>query len=229
MLHTLTSAIARDWPDKTLTYAALGLVAAAALDPDWDETLDPIVDVLRTWTPASARWAWFRARLDYDNGRVPEALIRAGAHIGDQRMIDNGAEMLHWLDGVCRHGDMYRFPGHHGLSDIRELDRSGDEQPLEASALADAHHAWHCLRGDRASLPAIERAWTWFLGNNRLGEPLVDLHTGAGNDGLRESGVNRNCGAESTIAAHRCALTYRASRATSLTTEHEGSVSRVRA
>ena len=83
---------------------------------------------------------------------------------------------------------------------------SGDEQPLEASAIADAQLAWFSLSGEEASIAAIDRAWTPFLGNNRLGEPMVDETTGAGYDGLGASGSNKNSGAESTIAFHRCRI-----------------------
>ena len=97
-----------------------------------------------------------------------------------------------------------------GLTDVKELRWSGDEQPLEASALADAQAAWFRLSGESDAARAVERAWSWFLGNNRLGEPIIDLHSGAGRDGLGSHEVNRNCGAESTLAAHRCASTWRA-------------------
>ena len=46
------------------------------------------------------------------------------------------------------------------------------------------------------------------LGNNRLGGPVVDVSEGAGFDGLGATEVNKNRGAESTMAAHRCWSTY---------------------
>ncbi|HZX56251.1 MAG TPA: hypothetical protein VFE86_16310, partial [Ilumatobacteraceae bacterium] len=89
---------------------------------------------------------------------------------------------------------------------------SGDEQPIEAAAMADAHLAWLLLSGDSQSADAVERSWSWFLGSNRLAEPVIDLRTGASCDGLGEHTVNANCGAESTISAHRCWRTYRIAR-----------------
>ena len=41
----------------------------------------------------------------------------------------------------------------------------------------------------------------WFHGRNDVGVALYDPDTGAGYDGLEPDGVNRNCGAESTLAA----------------------------
>ena len=49
-------------------------------------------------------------------------------------------------------------------------------------------------------LSAFCRANDWFHGQNSLGQPLVDVACGACCDGLQASGVNRNQGAESTLA-----------------------------
>jgi glycosyltransferase involved in cell wall biosynthesis len=208
MLDQLAPAVMPTWPTKSLAYAALGLVAASQVDPTRDNDLDRILDQLRTWEPsADVAWPWFESRLTYDNARVPEVLLRVGHHTADPKLVDHGAAMLEWLDRVCRQGEHYRFPGHRGLTRTTELNWSGDEQPLEASAIADAHLAWFRLSGEKTSIAAIDRAWTWFLGNNRLGEPMVDETTGAGFDGLGACGSNKNSGAESTIAFHRCRIT----------------------
>ena len=93
--------------------------------------------------------------------------------------------------------------------------------------MADAHEAWYRVSGEPTSLAAIERAWSWFLGNNRLGEPLIDLARGAGCDALGTDRVNRNRGAESTIAAHRCAITNAAAHGSPVTTSTQDQVARI--
>jgi hypothetical protein len=213
-MDTLAPAISPDWPTRTIAYAGLGLVAAAQADPARAEDLDRIRSVLAKWqAPDDPAWDWCEDRLSYDNARIPEILIRAGHALDDREMVRNGAAMLHFLESVCRQGPVYRFPGCRGLTDIKGINWSGDEQPLEAAAIADAHLAWYQVSGDPASVTAIARAWGWFLGENRLGEPLIDIETGAGFDGLGTRNVNRNRGAESTIAVHRCAMAYAAVRA----------------
>ncbi|HEX6659811.1 MAG TPA: glycosyltransferase, partial [Ilumatobacter sp.] len=215
LMDTLAPAVAHDWPTRTLAYAGLGLVAAATADPSRAEDLDRIRPVLHEWkAPDDPAWDWFEARLTYDNARLPEVLIRAGHRLDDGELVRNGAAMLQWLESVCRQGRHYRFPGCRGLTDAKGVNWSGDEQPLEGAAIADAHAAWYQVSGDPASLSAIKRAWGWFLGDNRLGEPLVDIESGAGFDGLGTRSVNRNRGAESTIAVHRCAMAYAAVTAT---------------
>ena len=56
------------------------------------------------------------------------------------------------------------------------------------------------LLGDEEYLAAFRRAHGWFHGQNSLQQPLVDVRCGACCDGLQASGVNRNQGAESTLA-----------------------------
>ena len=73
-----------------------------------------------------------------------------------------------------------------------------DQQPLEASALVDAELAALTATGDGRRLRLAERAFSWFVGGNTLDAVLV--RDGGCCDGLSEREVNRNMGAESTLA-----------------------------
>jgi hypothetical protein len=75
-----------------------------------------------------------------------------------------------------------------------------DQQPIEAVTMAEAALAAFEQHGDEEYLDAFGRSYGWFHGENSLHKPLVDIHSGACCDGLQASGVNRNQGAESTIA-----------------------------
>ena len=217
----LSPALAATMPRRTLTYATLGLCAAGAdRDTDLARPFEQAIETLLTWVPDDdPTWCWSEPRLTYDNARLPEVLIRVGAQIGGIDLIERGAAMLRWLDDLCLSGEHYRFPGHLGVDNHRSVRWSGDEQPLEATAMADAHQALWMIDHDPAHRAAIDRSWSWFLGNNRLGQPVGDLPFGACYDGLGHLEANFNCGAESTIAFHRCALTREAHRASSLLIE----------
>jgi len=75
-----------------------------------------------------------------------------------------------------------------------------DQQPVEAVTMADAALAGFALLGDERYLATFRRAYAWFHGQNSLHQPLVDGHCGSCCDGLQRSGMNRNQGAESTLA-----------------------------
>ena len=68
---------------------------------------------------------------------------------------------------------------------------------VEALALA-----WTAT-GDERYRRLCGRAFTWFHGVNRFGSPLYEPATGACHDGLGRTGVNANCGAESTLAYYQ--------------------------
>ena len=81
-----------------------------------------------------------RRRLAYDNARIPEALIAAGAALGHDQLVAAGLRLLEWLVTIETRDDHYSFtpsgagPGEH---------RPGyDQQPVETAAMADA-----CARG----------------------------------------------------------------------------------
>ena len=84
-----------------------------------------------------------------------------------------------------------------------------DQQPVEAVTMAEAAMAGFTLLGNEKYLAAFQRAYGWFFGRNSLHEPLVDVRCGACYDGLQPSGVNRNQGAESTLAYLWTELNYK--------------------
>jgi hypothetical protein len=66
--------------------------------------------------------------------------------------------------------------------------------------MAEAAQAAFALVGEEKYLASFRRAHGWFHGRNSLKRSLVDVRSGACCDGLQASGVNRNQGAESTLA-----------------------------
>ena len=64
----------------------------------------------------------------------------------------------------------------------------------------------YAATGDPEHALRAQRAFDWFLGRNRLHQPLYDFATGGCSDGLGEETTNDNQGAESTLAVHRSAL-----------------------
>ena len=59
--------------------------------------------------------------------------------------------------------------------------------------------AWRCTE-DQIWLGEAHRAFLWFMGDNDLRLPLIDMRTGGCHDGLQPDRVNQNQGAESTLA-----------------------------
>jgi glycosyltransferase involved in cell wall biosynthesis len=151
---------------------------------------------------------WFESYLSYDNARLPEALIRAGAMLKAPGLISDGIAALSWLCGR-QTGPLGHFLPVATVDFGRPLDAKSlfDQQPVEAAATLDACEAAWALTGDRRWVEEAERAYAWFLGANTLGAPLVTAD-GDCFDGLTWAGPNVNQGAESVLSLQlgTCAL-----------------------
>jgi hypothetical protein len=205
---------------RTDAYAVLGL---AKLDPDrLDESarafLAAGLDRLRAAfeTTASEGWLWFEHALAYDNARLPQALIAGGTALGRPDDVASGLESLQWLGDESGLGDgLLRLTGHLGRKRGQPAPPGGDEQPLEAAAFVEGELTAFDVTGDEEHGVRAHVAFDWFLGRNHLNRPLYDFATGGCSDGLGGDDVNRNQGAESTLAFHRAALLLDAAALTS--------------
>lgn len=153
---------------------------------------------------------WPEQRLRYANGALCEALIAGGQALQQQDAIDSGLTMLRTLLRLETNSSGFLSFVGPGGRDRSDPERSGDQQPIEPAAIADA-----CLRAaavtrDEHWLAESLRIWAWFTGENDVGIAMFDPITGAGYDGLEPAGRNENRGAESTLAAlsaFQCART----------------------
>ncbi len=204
IVATLTEGVDLDSPaPRANAFGVLGTCAAIHhLGPS---TPNRIVDALhgflnRVPGPASEGWRWPEARLAYANGRLPEALLAAGATLGEDTLVEQGLLLLDWLVAVERSESGFSFTPVAGRGPT-DTGAGFDQQPIEAWAMADACSRAAWITGDDEWSEHTAAAAEWFLGSNDLGVALYDPETGAGYDGLHRDRVNANRGAESTLAA----------------------------
>ncbi len=152
----------------------------------------------RTATPD---WPWFEEILSYDIARLPQALIAACRESGNARALEVGLHALGWLVTVqTAPQEHFRAVGSNGFYRKGHERARFDQQPLEASATVGACLEAYRVTQDPAWMTAARSAFEWFLGRNDLGQDLYDPATGGCCDGLQEDRINRNQGAESTLA-----------------------------
>lgn len=147
-------------------------------------------------------WAWFEAVLGYDNPRLCQALLEAGAALGETEWLAAGIETLEWIatkqtaaNGTFRPIGSESFGREQAYLPF-------DQQPLEAQAAIDAARTAYEVTGDPKWPQHANAAWEWFFGSNDRGVRLADLRTGRCRDGITPRGANENCGAESILAFH---------------------------
>lgn len=187
---------------RAMTFAALGVgevVLAGNHDPRLTALLRDAVAMIPAPAPSLA-WAWPEPGLRYGNGSVAEALIIAGAALGDAGLIERGLAALTFLVETETRDGHFSVTGTGGRT-VDNLGPQFDQQPIELAAIADAAARAFDVTGEPHWARTVQLAWEWFLGNNDSGVMMIDPDTGAGYDGLTATGRNENRGAESTLAA----------------------------
>jgi glycosyltransferase involved in cell wall biosynthesis len=150
---------------------------------------------------SSAEWKWFEQSLSYDNAKIPHALIVSGRGLANEKMLTSGIDSLQWLT-AAQTSSRGRFQPV-GTDKIFERGTSKpvfDQQPIEAYSTVSACLEAYRTTKDRHWYDEAKKAFQWFLGANDLGIPLYETANGGCYDGLHVDRVNRNQGAESTIA-----------------------------
>ncbi|MBE7506705.1 MAG: hypothetical protein HS101_10520 [Planctomycetia bacterium] len=145
-------------------------------------------------------WSWFESHMTYANAVLPHALFVAARHWPDEPFLDVAKASYTFLDYETTSKNFFQPIGNNGWYPHGETKAVYDQQPIEAVTMADAALAAFGLVGEDKYLASFHRARDWFHGRNSLGLPLVDARSGACRDGLHSSGMNRNQGAESTLA-----------------------------
>ena len=152
----------------------------------------------RTATPD---WPWFEEELSYDNAKLAHALILIGRATAQKPVFDRGIQTLRWLVQLqTSENGHFRPIGSNGFFRRGGPRANFDQQPVEAQAMMSA-----CLEAYRSTSDSwwyehAQRAFDWFIGWNDLGLDLYSPSTGGCRDGLHVDRVNRNQGAESTLA-----------------------------
>ena len=200
---------------RSLRAQAYVILAWGHLSTSGVTDLEPVEDV--AWSAAqrlvecyhrSQRpdWPWFESRMTYANAVLPHALFVAARCWPEEDFLDVARESFDFLDRETTIDNVFWPVGNSDWYPRGEEKSPYDQQPVEAVTMADAALAGFALLGEMGDagaekhLAALRRAHAWFHGRNSLRHSLVDVHCGACYDGLQRSGVNRNQGAESTLA-----------------------------
>lgn len=160
--------------------------------------IKPIVDA---WEQNShADWKWFEKTMTYDNGILPLALLHAAEVTGNETWKTIGLESLAFLEEVTMSQGYFTPVGNDGWYTEGGECPVFDQQALETMAMVLVYQQAHALTGNRGYLQKMFTCYKWFLGENTLRISLYDAETHGCCDGLEKDGLNRNQGAESTLA-----------------------------
>ncbi len=145
-------------------------------------------------------WHWFEEKMTYDNAILPLALLSHYQITADEESLAIGMESMDYLTEKTMFNGYLTPVGNDGWL-FKDQDMAAyDQQAIETMAMVlmyfNAYEITHNLKYIRQ----MYTSYQWFLGENSLRLPLYDYETKGCGDGLQTYGVNRNQGAESTLA-----------------------------
>ncbi len=146
-----------------------------------------------------ANWQWFEDELTYDNAVLPHALFIASRVLG-QKYLDVADKTCRFLLEETFDSDHFSYVGCKGWYRQTGTKALFDQQPIEAASSVMMLRAAYDATLDHRFLSLQRKAFDWFLGENDLRIPVYNFRTKGCHDGLMQSGLNANQGAESTLS-----------------------------
>ncbi len=145
-------------------------------------------------------WNWFESLLAYDNGILPLALLHSAQILNDPKITESAIESMDFLTAHTLKDNYLSIIGNEKWYK-KEGERSVfAQQPIDAMAMVLMYHQAYLAIKDKDYLDKLYISFLWFLGENDLRMSLYDFETNGCCDGFESYGVNRNQGAESSLA-----------------------------
>jgi glycosyltransferase involved in cell wall biosynthesis len=149
---------------------------------------------------ASSEWQWFEEKMTYDNAILPLALLHSYEITSNEKVKMIALESMAFLDKLTLSNGYLSPIGNDGWYYRGGSFPTFDQQAIETMAMVLMHfQAYETLRKPEY-IEKMFLSYKWFLGENTLRAPLYDHETKGCCDGLMPTGINRNQGAESTLA-----------------------------
>lgn len=148
----------------------------------------------------SPEWSWFESLLAYDNGILPLALLHSAEILHDERITKVAIDTMNFLTMHTLKGNYLSIIGNEKWYKKNGKRSVFAQQPIDAMAMVLMYHQAYHLTRDKEFLSKLYTSFLWFLGENDLRMSLYDFETKGCCDGFEKYGVNRNQGAESSLA-----------------------------
>ena len=146
-------------------------------------------------------WKWFEPVLTYDNAVLPLALMHAYEILNDREILQVADESIRFLSGITLRNGYLSVIGNEKWFAHDATDQSlFAQQPIDAMMMVLMFRKAYELTEDNSYLQQLRTSFMWFFGENDMQMQLYDNETKGCFDGLESYGVNKNQGAESTLA-----------------------------
>ncbi len=148
---------------------------------------------------SSSEWQWFEEYLTYSNSKLPEALFYAYLTTKDKKYLGIARSCLDFLGDITIENGMFEPIGQNGWYMKNGKKARFDQQPVDTASMVQTLLLANKVTKEDSYLRDAITVFQWFLGRNCLNRMIYDELTGGCSDGIGESSINQNQGAESTI------------------------------
>lgn len=149
---------------------------------------------------SSPGWEWYESYLTYANSVLPEALLCAYSMTGNEEYKEIARTSMDFLMNKTFTDNSIQVISNRSWEIKGEATERYGEQPIDVAYTIITLRKFHDIFKEKQYLDKMEMAFNWFLGNNHLQQLIYNPCTGGCFDGLEETNVNLNQGAESTVS-----------------------------
>jgi glycosyltransferase involved in cell wall biosynthesis len=156
---------------------------------------------------SNEKWEWFESYLTYANSILPEAMLYAWLLTGETIYKDIAKSSFNFLlSQTFNENGIEVISNKNWLKKGQKAGHFG-EQPIDVAYTIMTLSKFYDVFMDVDYKLKMETAFNWFLGTNRLHQIIYNPCTDGCYDGLEETHVNLNQGAESTVSYLMARLT----------------------
>lgn len=151
-------------------------------------------------TNSSPGWTWFENILSYDNAILPLALFRAADYFNNEKYLKAAVKTTEFIEHITLMSGYLRPVGSGGWYPKGGTRADYAQQSIDVMGMVILMYKAYRVTGEYGYLERMFTSYMWYLGKNEMGLPVYDFETCGCGDGLEDFGLNRNQGAESTLA-----------------------------
>ena len=142
-------------------------------------------------------WNWFEHYLTYANSIIPEAMLCAWLITDEEEYKKIAFESFDFLLDTIFNEQGIEVISNRGWLKKGETPAKYGEQPIDVAYAIMTLSLFYDVSHEESYRQKMVEAFNWFLGHNRLNHIVYNPVTGGCYDGLEETHVNLNQGAES--------------------------------
>jgi len=151
-------------------------------------------------------WCWYEDYMTYANNVLPEAMMYSYLVTGDSKYKKIALITFDFLLSHYFMKGQLKVISNRGWFKKENERFFYGEQPIEVATTIIALDLFYEITQNKKYKDQLQLAFVWFLGNNHLKQIMYNPENGASYDGLEDTHVNINQGAESTLCFFKARL-----------------------